>query len=333
MDARSVIDKVIDGQTILSYYGFNSIDASHTTIRACCKLHDGDNTHGFIFDTERNMWTCCTGNCGSGDAYELVKRFEGCTYPEAIMKTAEIFNVDISNLELTTIKSANQKEKDEWLELVKKAKKKTELKPFTLPDLEIKAITHFRNFTKETIDHFEAFYTPSYVVDTEDKHYFLKDRICIPVTFHELLIGYALRRTNNEDMQKWSNQGFDSGTILYSYDSVRQFISDNNIDEIILVEGIFDVWQYWQQGIYNVVATFGAHITDEQVELLLGMTTTLVLSYDGDKTGRACTLKSIKELKYKFDLYVIPFDEGEDPGSCEELADRYKNKIFYTKYV
>lgn len=333
MDARSVIDKYIDGTKLLEYYDFRHINNRHEIIRGCCKLHDGDESSAFAYNTTTNEWFCHTSDCGGGDAYEIVKRLEDCSYPQAVLKMAEIFNVDISNLKLTTIKTSNQKEKDEWLDLMKKLSDKSTPKPFVFPDLEIKNISKFRNYTKETLDYYGTMFTETYPITKSDgSSYELKNRIIIPITFKGQLVGNALRRTKSNDIQKWSNQGFDSGEILYNYDDCLKYLIETGIDEVICVEGIFDVWSHYQQGIYNVVATFGAHITDTQIELLQGMCTTLILAYDNDEAGRENTRKVIKALKCKFDLYVMQFKEGEDPGSCNELQEALNNKIYYTKW-
>jgi len=332
MDARSVVDAHLDGQKLLEHYDFDNIDASRTTIRACCKIHGGDNPHGFTYDTETNMWHCHTGECGGGDAYELIKRFEGLSYPSCVMRMAEILHVDVEGLQLSVVHS--KKEKDEWLELVKKRKNAITLKPYAIPDLDVKQLKKLRNFTPETLLHFSAMYIESFPIQKEEgKVYTLHNRIIIPIHFNKMFVGVALRRTRTEDILKWSLQGFETGQVLYNYDNCVKYLNENvDCDEVILCEGCFDVWSFWQQGIYNVVATFGAHITAKQIELLQGICTTLVLAYDNDTAGQKNTRKAIGTLRSKFGVYVIAFDNGQDPGETSDLQIRYKNKIKHTKW-
>ena len=334
MDARSLIDRYIDGSALLRYYGFDHINDKSEVIRCACKLHGGTNETSFAYNTTTNMWFCHTGDCGGGDAYEMIERLENCSFPQAIIKMAQIFNVDIGNLQLSTIKTNNQKEQNEWLDLMKKITLvKSTANPFVYPDLEIKEISKFRNFTKETLNCFGMQFTPNYPIERKDGTiYNLYNRVLLPIMFKGVLVGIALRRTKSNDIQKWSNQGFDSGIVLYNYDNCVEYLKESGIDEVIAVEGIFDVWSFWQQGIYNVVATFGAHITDVQIELLQGLCTTLILAYDNDDAGRANTTKSIEKLKDKFDLYVIKFAEGTDPGDNNELKRALNDKIYYTKW-
>lgn len=334
MDARELIDHHIDGATLLRYYNFDHINDKSEIIRCACKLHDGTEETAFAYNTTTNEFFCHSGGCGGGDAYEIVKRMENCSFPQAIIKMAQIFNVDIGNMKLSTIKSANQKEQNEWLDLMKKITLvKSTATPFVYPDLEFKEISKFRNFTKETLNNFGMTFVPRYpIVRNDGTIYYLHNRLLFPIIFKEVLVGVALRRTKSNDIQKWSNQCFDSGIILYNYDACLNYLKDNDIDEVIAVEGIFDVWSFWQQGIYNVVATFGAHITDLQIELLQSLCTTLILAYDNDDAGRTNTTKAIAKLKDKFDLYVIKFAEGTDPGDNNELQRALNDKIYYTKW-
>jgi 5S rRNA maturation endonuclease (ribonuclease M5) len=71
---------------------------------------------------------------------------------------------------------------------------------------------------------------------------------------------------------------------------------------LIIVEGCFDVAKLVEAGIYNVVATFGAHLSEEQarrVKLIaerLGVQET-ILWYDKDTAGREGAKKALDLLK------------------------------------
>jgi DNA primase len=331
MYATDVIKPFIDQEYILNYYKFKNINRHGKYIRACCKIHDGNNPTGFVYNTENDLWYCHTGDCGGGDAYELISKLENCSFPEAIIKASEIFNVDINELELTHIKTDNEKEREEWLKLMKE--KVYELKEFNFSSSELKPIKKFRHFKQETLEYFGAEYVDEIIVyNSDNEPYTLRNRIVIPIYFNDVKVGVSLRRVKNNDIQKWSHQGFESRYFLYNIDNCIKYITENNIDEIMIVEGIFDVWNCYEQGIYNVVATFGAHLTDEQENMLLRLCTTIITAYDGDETGIINTLKVIERTKYKFDVYCIEFKVDEDPGSCMNMQERYNNKIFYTKF-
>src|SRR5690606_12012547 len=64
----------------------------------------------------------------------------------------------------------------------------------------------------------------------------------------------------------------------------------------VLVEGNFDVISMHQAGMTETVAPLGTALTEEQVELLRRLAETIVLLYDGDRAGRAATLKALRLL-------------------------------------
>lgn len=71
---------------------------------------------------------------------------------------------------------------------------------------------------------------------------------------------------------------------------------------LIIVEGCFDVAKLVEAGIYNVVASFGAHLSEEQAKRLkfvadrLGVKE-IVVWYDRDSAGREGTKKALEVLR------------------------------------
>ena len=138
-----------------------------------------------------------------------------------------------------------------------------------------------------------------------------------------LTIGASLRRTKETDIPKWSHQPINIKTsnLLYNYDEAI------DAESVVIVEGAFDVWAFHEIGI-TAVATYGAHITDEQYRMLLQCRADLILAYDGDVAGRKAQREVLKRLRGKANLYTIHFDDGEDPASIkrEELRDKYESR-------
>ena len=106
--------------------------------------------------------------------------------------------------------------------------------------------------------------------------------------------------------------------------------------QVILVEGNFDVLSLHQHGFANTLAPMGTALTETQVRLLarlLGEDGHVVLMLDGDRAGRAATLKDISLLmltatqladvaalsQRDIDVRVARLPDGEDPDT---LANR-----------
>lgn len=334
MDAKELVERYIDPERLLEYLGFREIHEEGEDFRACCEIHGGNTNTSFHYNTDTNKWKCHACE-RKGDDYQLLQTMLGLTFPQAIMKMAEIFNVDIGNLRLVSFTSQSDKEQKEWKKLMKKKLKQNEsLSEYVMPDMVRKSVKSFRNFDKEFIQSQGAFFTPEVkLLNKKQEEYSLYNRFVIPVTFNDRLIGMCLRRTKEVDIQKWSHQGFESGNCLFNYDNCRDYLLEHpEVEDVILCEGVFDVWRFMQQGIFNVVCTFGAHLTTNQAGLLQRICTEITLAFDGDDAGRRCTQSVIETEKHHFTVYVIPFEEGKDPGNTDDLPERYKNKILYTRW-
>lgn len=319
MDAVSLIVQHLDVEKLLEHYQFDHIHSDGDIIRACCKMHGGNNPSAFVINREKGLYYCHTGNCGSGDAFTLVQHFEECDFASAVRFLASFTGVDITNLHITERKTEYVEELKKFVKLIKSNKKK-ELKSFTI-DEEIKEVLKYRSFTESTLRHFNLGYVESVKLNKRDgEEYSLYNRLVFPIIFNNIQVGMSFRRIKNTDVPKWSHQpaSIETGNFLYNYDNAKKE------SVIVICEGYLDVWAYYEIGI-PAVATFGAHISDEQYKLLLKTGADLVLSFDGDDAGRLATSKAEKLFKYKANLSVVHFNEGEDPESItrEELRGRY----------
>lgn len=322
MDAVTLLRNHIDVERLMKHYDFDKMKHHGKIIRACCKIHGGDNPTAFVMNTENGLWYCHTGDCGAGDVFTLVQKMENLDFPSAVKWVANFFHVDISNLQITERKQAYMQEIKQWIKTMQSRKKKT-LNEYVI-DAEIREVTKFREFKEETLRHFDLGYVERIKLKKRDGgEYTLYNRLVFPIIQNGIQVGALFRRIKSTDVPKWSNQpaNIETENLLYNYDATHGKM------EIVVVEGILDVWAYHEIGI-TAVATFGAHLTEEQAKLLLRTGADIVLSYDGDDAGRIATKKAIDMLKYKANIKCVVFDEGEDPENIgrEELKKRYEHK-------
>jgi DNA primase len=318
MDAVQAIQQSLDVTKLLHHYGFQQIREDNEFIRACCKLHGGNNPTSFVINKENGLWYCHS-NCGGGDAFTLVQKMEGIEFIESVRWLASFFNVDINNLQIVERKAKYIEELRKFVTLVK-SKRKKEIQEFNITE-EIKPVTRYRNFNQATLEHFNLGYVDEVTLAKRNgEHYTLRARLVFPIYFQNIRVGMSFRRTKSTDVPKWSHQPahIETKNLLYNYDSAK------DADTIVVCEGITDVWAFYECGI-PAVATFGAHLTQEQYKLLLRTGADIVLAYDGDSAGKLATQRAIKMLKWKANLSVIHFNENEDPESItrEELYERY----------
>jgi DNA primase len=102
--------------------------------------------------------------------------------------------------------------------------------------------------------------------------------------------------------------------LLYGLYQAREGIRQK--DRAILVEGNFDVVSLHQAGMTETIAPLGTALTDEQADLLRRLTGRVVVLYDGDKAGRAATLKALRVLiAGGLEVAIVALPTGEDPDS------------------
>ncbi len=84
----------------------------------------------------------------------------------------------------------------------------------------------------------------------------------------------------------------------------------------ILVEGNFDVIRLHEHGFAQAIAPLGTALTDDQALRLRRLTGQVYLLYDGDRAGRAATLKGLQTLlSQDVSVRIASLPAGEDPDS------------------
>jgi DNA primase len=322
MDALTLLNEHVDILRIMEHYKFDNAQEDGGYVRACCKIHDGSNPTAFVANIDTKLWFCHTGGCGGGDIYTLVQRMEECSFPEAVQFIADFFTVNIAELEIMERKSEQIEELKAWIKAVQ-SRRKHVFKEFVVA-CEVKTVTKFRNFIPTTLEHFGLKWVESFEGQKRNgTPYVLKNRLLFPIFQGGLLIGASLRRVREGDFPKWSHQPvhFKTSEVLYNYDAVL------GKEEITIVEGIVDVWAYYELGI-PAVCTFGAHLTTEQAKLIMRTGADIVLSYDGDEAGREAQKKVYELLSKTTNIKQVHLGEGEDPASIgrEELRKYYEQR-------
>jgi len=136
-------------------------------------------------------------------------------------------------------------------------------------------------------------------------------RLVLPVTAGDGLAGWQARDMTGKAKEKYRfPKGFKAAYHLYGLDRIA-----DKAEEVVLVEGVFDVWRAAQAGV-QVVGTFGAHLNPPQVSLLYSRgVRRLVFLWDADATGKARAEAS--GLRGLFESTVIRMPPGKDPDECE----------------
>lgn len=301
-------------------YSASHIKDTGNAYQCTCPIHYGDNENAFVWRYDNYLWYCFTGcQCG-GDVFDFIAYKNDLStehdFKQVVNKTAEILKLDISSLEIGERTNEHIKDTRKWIEFVSWKKKITQ-KQYDISLLgEIKDITRYKNYGKDIIDNFNIKYCSTI------------NRLVVPIyDINGVCIGTTLRRIEETDNPKWLHRPktLQTGNLLYNLNNILEY----KFSVIHVVEGCGDVWNMYKIGHLNTVGCFGAHLTDEQEELLLMNFETIILAFDNDKAGRNATRKAIEKLKYKTNLFVLDLENHKDPGEIPNLEEYNKLTSLY----
>lgn len=295
---------------ILEYLGATKLNSHGDMIRSTCPIHKGDNESAFAWNLKTNLWYCHTKCKTGGDIlnlYALVHDLDiRCDFEQILRCVCAMLGVDPNQIDMEKQERSNRKELAAWYKFVGREIENPEYNIELIG--ETKNIKAYRGFEKDFLIENEVFFVPS------------MNRIAFTLKDDKgVTVGVSCRTISNEK-PKWLHRpkGIDTGIILYNLDKIK-----GKYSSVHLVEGITDVLQLKKLGIENVVCTFGANVTDEQVRILMKYFTELIFMYDNDLAGRLANLKGIEKTKHCFDLKVAEYSHLyiNDPG---EILDEDK---------
>lgn len=193
----------------------------------------------------------------------------------------------------------------------KLAELKTSSTGLDLPTGHTPYTKQFRGISPQTLRHFGAFYTSQV-----EK---LQDRIVFPIKdITEKIVVFVARHTMSNGNPRYVN--YPSGVRMPVFPSHLP----SGYKSMVLVEGIFDMLNLYDNGLENVVCAFGTNTLQNETKAKLlpfkaqGITH-IYLLFDGDDAGRkaAQQLKPLVEQE-GFIVEVINLPEGTDPGELDK---------------
>jgi DNA primase len=126
-------------------------------------------------------------------------------------------------------------------------------------------------------------------------------RVVIPI-HNEVgeLVAYAGRWPGDEGWPEGEDKyklppGFRKSLVLFNLHRAREHAGDG----LIVVEGFFDVFLFWQRGRKNVVALMGSSMSEAQERLIVetvGARGRVLLALDGDEAGRKGSADAVHRL-------------------------------------
>lgn len=316
---------------------------------AFCPFHE-ERTPSFSVREEKQLYHCFS--CGrGGNVFSFVMEIEGLSFPEAVIKTAELADIPVDP---ALAGSVEQYQPNEHSETGKLLSLHTQAKDFyhhilMHTEIGIPALQYLedRGLKKETIETFQIGFAPdkrnllsSFATDKEEwtadirekSGLFIKredgnlhdrffNRIMFPLLDHQgrtvAFSGRIFKEDPDRPTAKYLNSPeteiFNKRKLLFHFDTARPAIRKEK--ETYLFEGFMDVISAHQAGIHHAVATMGTSLTQEHIQQLEKVTDHVVLAFDGDTAGMEAIKRAADFLTSDtpFSLEVVPFPEGMDP--------------------
>lgn len=149
-----------------------------------------------------------------------------------------------------------------------------------------------------------------------------ENRIVFPHFWHGKLVGWQKRAipagewpSTDDTGPKYRNStGFPKAETLYGYD----YLPDHK--RVVVVESPMSVAKAHSLGFDRAVATFGAQVSQTQINLLKRFGFVTVWMDDGP-AGRAGEKKVVKGLHRHTRVWVVPPDTGKDMADCHSLNE------------
>ncbi len=166
-----------------------------------------------------------------------------------------------------------------------------------------------------------------------DLYDFFRDRLLFSVvTADGRVLGFSGRTLDDQAQPKYVNSPespvYQKSDSLLGLQTARPSIRE--ADQVILVEGNFDMLRLHQAGLRQVVAPLGTALTELQVRTLARMTRNFILLFDGDPAGRKAAFRALEIfLPMGLNPKVVLLPEKDDPDTFvrREGLDSLKKMI------
>jgi DNA primase len=340
---RDSVDRVKEAADIVE------IVSAHTDLQqrgqdywGNCPFHE-ERTPSFKVNPRDKLYYCF-GCEASGDVFRFVEEKEGLDFASAVESLAERYGVGLKREHEDPRAEERRRRKARLWELLELTAKYYERYLWESQKARrARAYLEERGLGEEVLRRFGVGMAPSawdqvltgsqrrgFKVDEltaagliqkgrQGGHYDrFRNRITFPIRDQRgRVLGFGARALTPDAQPKYLNSPegelYRKSHTLYGIDRARGPIAKAR--RAIVVEGYTDVLALHQAGVGEAVAIMGTAITPEQIQMLAGLTETVVLALDADRAGADAMVRAQKVAGGKsIELRVAAMPEGEDPA-------------------
>jgi DNA primase len=257
-----------------------------------CPFHYNKNTPACEVDKEKGLFLCFA--CGErGTLLDLVMRTTNRNYFEA----SRVISTAAKGIDFASRIEKDIQVREEFLEFDK------DLIDRLHNDLlsSEKAIEYFkgRNIEIDAIKKFKLGYSPK------------QDMVVVPVYSHtDICVGFVGRSIEGKSFK--NSTGLPRNKVLFNLNNVK-------FSDIVIVESSFDAIRLWQLNI-PAIATLGANIGKNQINLINKYATRIILAMDQDEAGRTLTRNLNSSV-------TVPILNMDFPDEVKDIGDMKDEEI------
>ena len=352
MDEASQIRDKVDIVSLISEY--IPLKKMGRNFKTNCPFHN-EKSPSFVVSPERQIWHCF--GCGKGgDIFSFLMEYENMEFPESLRVLAQKAGIQLKQ---SNFKAGQSFQKEKIYEINKHA-----LKFYTFILLKHKAGERARDYllkkrglNKNILNTFNIGFAPgtnnalTNYLKVKKKYNssdliaagvsieingrlldFFRGRIIFPLFDHRgNVTGFSGRSLNETDMPKYINTKdtpvYHKGTMFFGLNLAKEEIKSK--ENVIIVEGEFDVIALFMEGVTNSVAIKGTALTESQVSLISRFTPKVTLCLDQDSAGFEATKRSLEILEKKeLTINVLEIKNGKDPDeSIKNDPSAFKKEL------
>lgn len=335
-----------------------------------CPFHN-DHKPSFQVSPSKQIYKCFS--CGAGgDVLRFVMQTEHLSFAEAVRHLARRYHIPLPtrNPEAQPLGSLDERElshREKLLEILAMAADFYRHALRSQLGSAARQYLHSRHLSEETLQKFQIGFAPpgwqslyEYLVNHKRQpvklleeagllvprqqgsgHYDrFRNRIMLPIfDVQGRVIGFAGRALGESGQPKYLNSPetelFNKSQVVYGLNFARDAIA--KADQVLVVEGYFDVIALHQAGVAYAVAAMGTALTPHQVKILLRYTQSkrLILNFDADRAGLNAASRAIEAIEEQarrgeIELRILTLPEGKD---ADEFLREYKSSAPPTRAV
>lgn len=335
----SDLDRIKEKIDIVDYIGQHlNLKKAGRNFKANCPFHN-EKTASFVVSPDRQIWHCFGACSEGGDIFKFLMKYENLSFPEALRDLAQQAGITLSSFK-SDDKSWQIKEKLYEVNrlaakyyryllqehrLGEKARdylKARQINPKTSETFNLGyAPSAWRNLfsflKKRGFD--EKFLEEAGLVIKKGINYYdrFRGRIIFPLQDNRgNIVGFSGRLLENDkNSAKYINSPetavYRKREVLYGlFTNLQNLKKANNV---VIVEGEFDVISAYQNGITNVVAAKGTALTESQLKLVKRFHEEVLLAFDADVAGDAAMRRSLEMAEdLGLNVRIVKLTDGKD---------------------